>query len=466
MTNVWNTKNGINPQGYTYGGDPENTNPFWDTDDQTFEEVTPASGTWNSGNGINPQGYTYGDDPENVNPFWGDEVKPDIVEVDVKASVDDTEGTPSVSVGQSGLHKQHIYLSFYGLKGKTGANGKDGTNGKDGVNGKDGATGPQGPVGPTGPQGPKGEKGDPGKDGAPGATGPSGETGPQGPQGEKGEKGDPGKNGTDGAEGPQGIQGPKGDTGPTGPQGEKGDTGATGPQGPIGETGPQGPQGETGPAGETPTITATATVDDKTGTPSVTVSQSGDHLEDINFQFTGLKGEKGDSGGSSVDCVRKIELDKDSKTSTSSTYVAKLLYWMASEESDNERAAVVGGILRIPLASNSYITGYTGTELVGHIETMTDSSGAKEYVFVTTINPGFEISNTILPSDPRVTSITGNFFGNMAVTSTQIDFISKEVFNTSVKYMFKVVTDESISGDDNGKIVIFRFGIDSKIRIN
>ena len=79
-----------------------------------------------------------------------------------------------------------------------------------------------------------------------------------------------------------------------GPQGPKGDTGDTGPKGDAGET---GPKGETGATGATPVISMTATVDQTTGTPSVSVSKSGsDEAPSFNLAITGIKGEKGDKG--------------------------------------------------------------------------------------------------------------------------------------------------------------------------
>ena len=107
----------------------------------------------------------------------------------------------------------------------------------------------------------------------------------------------------DGAAGAQGIQGPKGDTGeagpigatgPVGPKGDKGDTGATGP---AGETGATGPKGDTG---ATPAITVSATIDNTSNNPTVTVDQTGTaEAPHITFNFKGLKGEKGDAGSGS-----------------------------------------------------------------------------------------------------------------------------------------------------------------------
>lgn len=125
------------------------------------------------------------------------------------------------------------------------------------------------------PQGPQGPKGDPGP------QGPQGEIGLQGPQGEPG------------------PQGPQGDTGPQGPQGEQGPQGVQGPAGAQGPVGSQGLQGEQGPQGETPVISANATVDNSTGTPSVEVQKSGTDVAPIfTFNFSNLKGEKGDKGDS------------------------------------------------------------------------------------------------------------------------------------------------------------------------
>ena len=76
-------------------------------------------------------------------------------------------------------------------------------------------------------------------------------------------------------------------------RGLKGETGPRGKQGPQGETGTQGPQGTAAGFGE-----ATASVDESTGVPDVTVSVSGpDTAKVFDFQFSGLKGQTGAAAG-------------------------------------------------------------------------------------------------------------------------------------------------------------------------
>lgn len=92
-----------------------------------------------------------------------------------------------------------------------------------------------------------------------------------------------------GSKGSTGAAGAKGDQGPVGPAGP---TGAAGPKGDIG---PQGPKGAAGTAAGFGT--PTATVDNATGVPSVTITASGEDTAKVfAFAFKNLKGEKGEQG--------------------------------------------------------------------------------------------------------------------------------------------------------------------------
>lgn len=242
----------------------------------------------------------------------------------VSATVDDTSGTPSVEVQTSGPNTaKNMTFTFSGLKGPIGQKGEPGEPGE------------------------KGAQGDPGQPGAAAgfgsitatvdntsgtpsvqveATGPDTAkniafsfAGLKGTQGEKGEKGDKGDTGTGldilGTYGSleelrQGVPSPQ--------QGDMYNVGAVAPytiymwdatggsgdwvsqgqlQGPPGEQGAQGDPGADGAAAGFGT--PTATIDNNTGVPSVTVTASGpDTAKVFSFSFQNLKGEKGDPGSS------------------------------------------------------------------------------------------------------------------------------------------------------------------------
>lgn len=88
---------------------------------------------------INPQGYNYGKDPTNSNPFWSES---EIAEkLTASASVDNTTGTPEVSVSTTGYN---VDFKFSGLKGERGEKGEQGTPGEKGEQGERGASGKDG----------------------------------------------------------------------------------------------------------------------------------------------------------------------------------------------------------------------------------------------------------------------------------------------------------------------------------
>lgn len=205
---------------------------------------------------LSPQGYNYGVEPYNENPFWKDEGGGGTVgDINATASVTNTVGTPSVIVTKrTGTDSVTFDFAFQNLKGEQGIQGVQGVQGEQGI---------------------------------------------QGIQGEKGEKGD---------------------TGATGAKGEKGDTGATGAK---------GEKGEKGDTGATPIISALATINSSSGTPSVSVMKSGtDESPNFTFAFQNLKGEQGiqgekgatgEQGEQGIQGIQGVQGEKGEKGDTGAT---------------------------------------------------------------------------------------------------------------------------------------------------
>lgn len=273
---------------------------------------------------ISPQGYKLGGAPESENPFWGQGEDESVRKIYATASVDNSTGAPSVSTTKTISGNDITFgFDFTGLKGEVGE------------------TGPQGPRGLQGFQGPAGPVGPTGATGARGPAGPVGETGPAGPTGETGAEGPQGPAGTDGfspeittvpidngymlhitdSTGTNTISIANGEDGSTPDLSATAsvddttgvpsvsttktvdgnnvsfDFAFSGLKGEQGEQGIQGEKGEPGTIGEMPNVSATASVDDTTGVPNVTTSTTVEGSDvKIDFAFSGLKGEQGAAG--------------------------------------------------------------------------------------------------------------------------------------------------------------------------
>ncbi|HGQ5323793.1 G5 domain-containing protein [Streptococcus pneumoniae] len=171
---------------------------------------------------------------------------------------------------------------------------------------KDGAKGEKGDQGERGLTGAKGEKGD------------RGERGLTGAQGAKGEKGDRGERGLTGAQGAKGADGQRGPAGPQGPKGEQGNPGTPGKDGksliavkngtetkvyvedPARPGQPLNPNqplatitdGRNGTNGQSPTITATRSVQNGKNGVLVTITPVGGRPQ-TTFVEDGQKGADG-----------------------------------------------------------------------------------------------------------------------------------------------------------------------------
>ncbi|HFR5046122.1 TPA: G5 domain-containing protein [Streptococcus pneumoniae] len=198
------------------------------------------------------------------------------------------------------------------IKGPKGDKGADGAKGEKGAQGERGLTGAQGV------KGEKGDQGERGLTGSKGEKGDQGERGLTGAQGAKGDKGEQGLQGRDGTQGPKGADGQRGPAGPQGPKGEQGNPGTPGKDGksliavkngtetkvyvedPARPGQPLNPNqplatitdGRNGTNGQSPTITATRSVQNGKNGVLVTITPVGGRPQ-TTFVEDGQKGADG-----------------------------------------------------------------------------------------------------------------------------------------------------------------------------
>ncbi|HGP8570736.1 TPA: G5 domain-containing protein, partial [Streptococcus pneumoniae] len=198
------------------------------------------------------------------------------------------------------------------IKGPKGDKGADGAKGEKGAQGERGLTGAQGV------KGEKGDQGERGLTGSKGEKGDQGERGLTGAQGAKGAKGEQGLQGRDGAQGPKGADGQRGPAGLQGPKGEQGNPGTPGKDGksliavkngtetkvyvedPARPGQPLNPNqplatitdGRNGTNGQSPTITATRSVQNGKNGVLVTITPVGGRPQ-TTFVEDGQKGADG-----------------------------------------------------------------------------------------------------------------------------------------------------------------------------
>lgn len=283
------------------------------------------------------------------------------VGITASASIDDTSGNPNVVTTRTKVGDNYNFdFAFTGLvgeKGEKGDKGDRGATGQRGLQGMQGLTGPKGDTGETGATG-IGISNiafldyDNNGNAVYRITLTNASTydfiAYKGPQGEQGPQGLPG----DGADG-VGIsniafsyEDANGNNVYIVTLSNGQTYNFTANRGPQGLPGANGSNGTNGQDGQTPVVSATATVDNTSGTPAVSVSTSGTTLAPvINFEFTGLKGEEGGSAGELVyEGDVTFNYTADSATASSACN--------PTEQITNKRLAILKS-LSIPAASLS-----------------------------------------------------------------------------------------------------------------
>lgn len=313
-----------------------------------------------------------------------------------------------------------------------------------------------------------------------GIQGPQGNVGPQGPQGIQGQKGEKGEQGqsfviagtvanegqlpdpstvsdnvaylvgtaapydlyvqlqdssewfnvgvVEGIQGPQGEVGPQGPQGPQGTQGIQGPQGIPGPQGPQGIQGDKGEQGEPGQDGKTPIVSATATITNTVGTPSVTVTNIGTTNEpNFSFAFSNLKGDTPElSNYATTQYVKDSLKDYLPRTGGSIKYPGNITF-PAGDASDVETWVTIDCLGISTGEKDNYATLYGSVLTLYSI----DRINFTKYTIESIYREG--IGDILLPNSAGTIAITND------ITSALEPYATTEYVNSKVSgvYVYK-----------------------------